>query len=262
MSYRKDNRTPGQIGGVDMVFPYRPDNVESSLIKKHPLQRIHSPSRSISAFVHATGLVSFFYSFQCLKYFPGEINEAYGWHFQFLTIIALSISTLTFIFGFLADITLNPKLFLIKNALAVASAPLEVLISLLYWGLTAIDRTLVMPPGMHIDTFVDLSLHLFPAALLLIDALLLSPPWTVGVVPALLVPGCLATFYWFWLEHCYSYNGWYPYPIMEILKTEHRIILFVGSALTMSASTLALKWAFSRFNGQLGKAVPGDAKRR
>ncbi|RPB11260.1 hypothetical protein P167DRAFT_536990 [Morchella conica CCBAS932] len=52
MSYRKDNRTPGQIGGVDMVFPYRPDNVESSLIKKHPLQRIHSPSRSISAFVH------------------------------------------------------------------------------------------------------------------------------------------------------------------------------------------------------------------
>ncbi|RPB11261.1 hypothetical protein P167DRAFT_536992 [Morchella conica CCBAS932] len=177
-------------------------------------------------------------------------------------IIALSISTLTFIFGFLADITLNPKLFLIKNALAVASAPLEVLISLLYWGLTAIDRTLVMPPGMHIDTFVDLSLHLFPAALLLIDALLLSPPWTVGVVPALLVPGCLATFYWFWLEHCYSYNGWYPYPIMEILKTEHRIILFAGSALTMSASTLALKWAFSRFNGQLGKAVPGDAKRR
>lgn len=56
-------------------------------------------------------------------------------------IIALSISTLTFIFGFLADITLNPKLFLIKNALAVASAPLEVLISLLYWGLTAVSLT-------------------------------------------------------------------------------------------------------------------------
>lgn len=40
---------------------------------------------------------------------------------------------------------------------------------------------------------------------------------------------------------------------MEILKTEHRIILFAGSALTMSASTLALKWAFQDLMGSLEK---------
>ncbi len=45
---------------------------------------------------------------------------------------------MTFLFGSLADITLSPRLFLIKNALSVCSAPLEILISVLYWSLRAV----------------------------------------------------------------------------------------------------------------------------
>jgi len=71
-------------------------------------------------------------------------NEAYGWHFQYLTVIGLSLSTLTFIFAILADVTLSRRLFLIKNLLSVCSAPLEVLISVLYWGL----RLVSIPYGM------------------------------------------------------------------------------------------------------------------
>lgn len=66
-------------------------------------------------------------------------NEAYGWHFQYLTVIGLSLSTLTFIFAILADVTLSRRLFLIKNLLSVCSAPLEVLISVLYWGLRLVS---------------------------------------------------------------------------------------------------------------------------
>ena len=68
-------------------------------------------------------------------------NESYGWHFQYLTIIGLALSTLTFVFGLLADITLSRRLFAVKNALSVASAPIECLISILYWGLRAVSTT-------------------------------------------------------------------------------------------------------------------------
>lgn len=66
-------------------------------------------------------------------------NEAYGWHFQYLTVIGLSLSTLTFAIGLLADVTLSARLFLIKNLLSICSAPLEVLISILYWGLRVVS---------------------------------------------------------------------------------------------------------------------------
>lgn len=67
-------------------------------------------------------------------------NEAYGWHFQYLTVIGLTLSTLTFIVALLADITLSRRLFLVKNLLSVCSAPMEVLISVLYWGLRVVSQ--------------------------------------------------------------------------------------------------------------------------
>lgn len=65
-------------------------------------------------------------------------NEAYGWHFQYLTVIGLALSTLTFAVGLLADISLSARLFLLKNLLSICSAPMEVLISVLYWGLRVV----------------------------------------------------------------------------------------------------------------------------
>jgi hypothetical protein len=65
-------------------------------------------------------------------------NQAYGWHFQYLTVIGLSLSTVTFAVALLADITLSRRLFLIKNILSVCSAPMEILISVLYWGLRSV----------------------------------------------------------------------------------------------------------------------------
>ncbi|KAL7266059.1 hypothetical protein RUND412_011409, partial [Rhizina undulata] len=66
-----------------------------------------------------------------------ELTGAHRSHFQFLTIIGLSLATLTFVVGMVADLTLSSTLFSIKNASAVASAPLEVLIGVLYWGICA-----------------------------------------------------------------------------------------------------------------------------
>ena len=78
-------------------------------------------------------------------------NESYGWHFQYLTIIGLALATFTCIAGALADITLSPRLFHVKNVLSMCAAPLECLVSGLYWGLRAIDPRLVVPEELELD---------------------------------------------------------------------------------------------------------------
>src|ERR1700674_5753058 len=126
-----------------------------SLATYHPLQRLPSPSRGVSAVIHLMGIVSFTLSYKYLIDFPTHINDSYGWHWQHLTILGLTVAYATFVVGLLADLTLSPKLFLIKNTLSLCSAPLEVLISILYWGLCAIDRGLVVPPEIHLAPLAD-----------------------------------------------------------------------------------------------------------
>lgn len=109
-----------------------------SLLRRHPLQRLQAPSRGASATLHVAGLASFAYSFAYLVLNPNPANDSYGWHMQYLTIIGLSLATATFASGLLADLTLSHTLFQIKNTLSVASAPMECLISVLYWGLRAV----------------------------------------------------------------------------------------------------------------------------
>jgi hypothetical protein len=176
---------------------------------RHPLQRFASPSRTFSALLHIIGLLSFSASFRFLFIYPNPVSQGYGGSFQFLTIIGLAISTMTFSFGLLADITLDPRLFAIKNALSVSSAPLEVLVSILYWGLCAIDKSLVIPPGYHLPFIPDFGFHAMPAIMLALDLLLYSPPWTVKSYGAMTVSLTFAFLYWGWIEFCYSKNGWY-----------------------------------------------------
>lgn len=56
-----------------------------------------------------------------------------------MTVIGLSLSTLTFAVALLADLTVSPRLFLVKNLFSVCSAPMEVLISVLYWCLRLVS---------------------------------------------------------------------------------------------------------------------------
>lgn len=125
-------------------------------MSRHPLQRLSSPSRGFSALLHLAGLTSFLASLDWQHRYPNPITMRWGGQYQFLTILGLVMSTVTFACGLLADITLNHKLFELKNALSVCSTPLEVLVSILYWGLCAIDKSLVVPPGLALPFIPDL----------------------------------------------------------------------------------------------------------
>lgn len=56
----------------------------------------------------------------------------------------------------------------IKTMLAIIVVPAEGIITLLYWGMTFIDPTLLVPPGtdFKIPLALDLGLHFFPALFL------------------------------------------------------------------------------------------------
>ncbi|KUL87652.1 hypothetical protein ZTR_05883 [Talaromyces verruculosus] len=158
------------------------------LLRQHPLQRLPSPDRGMSALVHLLGLASFLSSFKFLIENPNHASESFGWHFVFLTIIGLALSTCTFTAGL---------------------APMEVLISVLYWGIRSIDPHLVVPPDEpKIPFHVDLGFHLVPSVVMLVDILFLSPPWTITALPSMALSSCIAFGYWFWIEKCYTVNGW------------------------------------------------------
>ncbi|KAL9626838.1 MAG: hypothetical protein Q9204_007003, partial [Flavoplaca sp. TL-2023a] len=82
-------------------------------------------------------------------------NEAYGWHFQYLTILGLALSTLTFTLGSFADMTSALPLFRLKNRFSILATPLEVLITVLYTSLVSIDKSLVIPPEFQLGFWPD-----------------------------------------------------------------------------------------------------------
>ncbi len=176
---------------------------------RHPLQRLASPARSASFALHLAGICSFLASFAYLYNFPQVPTGSTGGDFQFLTILGLALSLATFAVGYVADLALSRVLFDAKNALVVCVAPLEVLVSILYWGLRAIDKDLVYPPDldMVLPLLPDVGFHLAPAVFLAADLLLVSPPWTIRAAGALQLSLVLAFAYWAWVEYCYSYNG-------------------------------------------------------
>lgn len=185
---------------------------------RHPIQRLTSPSRSLSLLVHLLGVASFSYNFHYLTIWDTPLARAYGWHFQFLTIIGLTASLVAFIFGVLADVTLNETLFQAKNAVAVLATPLEVVISILYWGIKAIDPKLLMPEDVAMSFTADLGFHLAPALFLTLDLVLLSPPWTVPAYGIMTISTVIAFAYWYWVELCFSHNGWYAHTNLADMK--------------------------------------------
>ncbi|KAM0076506.1 hypothetical protein ACKRZS_011563 [Fusarium odoratissimum] len=216
---------------------------------RHPLQRLTSPSRDVSLLLHIIGIASFSYNFHFLTVWDTPIARSYGWHMQFLTIIGLSASLIAFVLGALADVTLSPTFFQAKNAVAVLATPLEVVISILYWGLRLIDPKLLMPDDFYLHIIPDMGFHLAPAVLLSLDLVLLSPPWAIPAYGVMAISTVIAFAYWYWVELCFSHNGWYPYPLFELLSTTQRVMLFTFSAGLVTVSSSFLKWVYGRVNG-------------
>lgn len=172
-------------------------------------QKLASSPKILSPIIHVAGLLSFSASHSWLPNHRNPLHHGFGGPYQFLTFIGLSISTTTFGVGLLADIFRRKHLFALKNILSVCATPLDVLVSIMYWGLRAVDKKLVVPPGHELPFLPDFGLHAMPAFMLILDLMLLSSPWSVKAYSALSLSSVLALLYWGWIEYCFSINGWW-----------------------------------------------------
>jgi hypothetical protein len=67
--------------------------------------------------------------------------------------------------------------------------------------------------------------------------------------------------YWFWIEHLFKYNQFYPYPIFDVLSTGGRVGLFAASAGLMALATGGLVWVSGGVNGrEVRRARSGNIK--
>jgi hypothetical protein len=157
--------------------------------------------------IHLVGLLFCIASILWLPNITNPLHNGVGGSFQFLTIIALFMTTLTFFVSILGDLYPSKQLFALKYALSVCATPLEVLIGIGYWSIYAIDKTKVVPPGHGIALLPNLGLHAVPAIMLTLD-MLAGPVWPIKASTVHVLDTMFFLLYWAWLEYCYSFNKW------------------------------------------------------
>src|SRR5579862_3281747 len=130
---------------------------------------------------------------------------------------------------------------------------IEALITILYWSIHFYDRTLLVDPAIapQLPLVNDMGFHLFPTLFLMFDTLFFSPPWETHALAALMYFSVFAGGYWIWIEHCFTYNNFYPYPLMGLLNRQQRALLFGFATLLCWTSFLTVRGLYSKVNGKL-----------
>nr|CDI55341.1 conserved fungal protein [Melanopsichium pennsylvanicum 4] len=194
-------------------------------------------------------------------------SNEYGGFFQFLTMCGLLSTTLTMGLALVFDLIGGPKALLWTKDLSMAiSLPAEVMITLLYWSLLAINKELLMQPRQIVDPAnpglvvreepiavpfsIDASLHAFPGIFLLVDFLLLSRqfPESISMVA---VSAAVTVSYTLWAEQCAKMNGHYPYPLLDIMTWPQRTTFYAAAGISACFVGLALTRLQMKMHGPL-----------
>ncbi|KAG2200667.1 hypothetical protein INT47_005823, partial [Mucor saturninus] len=153
----------------------------------------------------------------------------YGGHFQFLTIIGLSLATLALAARIL-NLTTGAFNF-IYSTLSALATPTEGLISLLYWPIHCYDKYLLLPQEFEheLPPFLDICIHLLPACCLLTDMLLFHTSFKRSPLHILAIY-VFALAYYYWVNVCYEQNGYWVYPLLAEMGDTQRGLFFVFCA--------------------------------
>jgi FAR-17a/AIG1-like protein len=103
----------------------------------------------------------------------------------------------------------------------------------------------------QLPLFDDMGFHVFPTLLLMCDTLFFSPPWETHALAALMYFSIFAGGYWMWIDHCFSHNRFYPYPLMGFLDKQQRALLFAFATLLCWSSFLSVREIYRAVNGRV-----------
>ena len=217
---------------------------------------------------HLAAVSALTYPFVWIVKHPNKMNAAYGWHFQYLTILTLTLAYATFVLAVVLDILpTNPKTSLgkavvfavraTKRIFLIISAPAECLVSLIYWPLHFIDPTLLAPPELvaAFPLTADLSMHALPTILLLVEVFAFSGAFDASAATGASIYLGYGTGYYAWMTHCAGKNGWYPYPMLDAMTEPQRAAVVYGAVALAFGAFLALKATHAKVHGISAKAT-------
>ncbi|KAI9275893.1 FAR-17a/AIG1-like protein [Phascolomyces articulosus] len=183
-----------------------------------------------SILINTVGLGSNLTALYCVHWvYENPYAVGFGGHFQYLTILGLTVATFAFLLKLLA--LLLPKVFeAAYETVSNLALPLEGLISTLYWGMGLIDPHFITPKDMPpIPLVVDCALHLFPAMFLWFDFLIFNNEFKRSVRHIAMLYG-FGFSYYVWSGVCHSRNSHYPYPFLDQMSEFQRVLFYFISA--------------------------------
>ncbi|GAN10774.1 integral membrane protein [Mucor ambiguus] len=184
------------------------------------------PSKRLNLLIVAAGLGVNFYGLYGVKF--GLPMVGYGGHFQFLTVVGLLVTTLSFtvrIINLLTG-TLGP----VYEALTAIATPVEGLISALYWPIVLYDKKMLVPDDTIFDLplALDISLHLIPTIVCWADFMIFNTKFKRSPIHILAIYAFTMA-YFVWVNVCYEHNGYWPYPLFGMFKNDtQRGAFFLG----------------------------------
>ncbi|KAL7409267.1 FAR-17a/AIG1-like protein [Mrakia frigida] len=211
--------------------------------------------------------------------FLSDIDNQYGGHWQFLTILGLWTSLLYLfisIFTPLLPSVLHP----LKRIILLLALPVETVITSIYWSLILLAPQLILPPATPVEGEVqpeepnlfriplsmDLALHAVPAVILLLEFFGWEKAYRGwrGSWGAAAVAAFAAVAYGTWSERCGARNnGLFPYPFLTFNTYETRLCIYGGAttfALFFFFGLNALKKKFERQVKGKGRQMDGNGR--
>ncbi|KAI8055433.1 FAR-17a/AIG1-like protein, partial [Syncephalis plumigaleata] len=147
----------------------------------------------------------------------------------YLTIIGLGLSAIVYFLALLHDIRPHPSK-CIDIYTSYLHVPIEALITILYWSIVLYDDTLMHGDDQErLPFLLDATYHLFPAVALLIEFLAFSNNFKHSIKHIYVIYS-FALLYGVWLQVCYYYNGFWPYPFFHLMEHHHRVAVYLSSA--------------------------------
>lgn len=180
---------------------------------------------------------------------PGKIT--FG-KFSYLTIWNLCLQTIYYGLCVLKNFTSDPKRSAQlqrwrDNMHACIAFPVGMFVVATFWALYAIDRELVFPKALDrlVPFWLNHMLHTAVFPFLMIDKYLVHHQYPVRHKG---IPGSfgLALIYLVWILFIAYYEGFWVYPVLQVLAMHERAI-FIGVCMTLFASFYTLGEAITMF---------------
>lgn len=168
---------------------------------------------------------------------PPELNKLKetltGKNLIYLTHWGLYLTILTIFMGYTANSFSNRKLLLIYKNLLSITIPIEIFITSTYWGMYFIDPVLLRNKDLHAagvktSMLTDISLHLIPLVLLVLDQTKIK---TEEQNHHYLLLCAIGACFFAFSHYCSIMNGSWPCSFLNEISKEYRTILIIVSML-------------------------------